>query len=72
VLNTPLDKMTVEQLEARIRFHESTAEMFEEKSEPSMAKEFRGIAAKYRTELEKRPVVVKEDVRTNVRTRIPG
>lgn len=57
-LSPPLAKMTVEQLEARIRIHESTAETFEKKGEPGMAKEFREMASKYRTELEGRPEYV--------------
>ena len=61
-LSPPLSKMTVAQLEARIRIHESTAETFERKAEPGMAKEFREMAAKYRTELEGRPDYVREGV----------
>jgi hypothetical protein len=53
-LSTPLDKMTVEQLEARIRFHESTSALYEEYREPIMAQTFEEMADVYRKELVER------------------
>lgn len=53
LLPSPPD-MTIDQLEARIRFHESTAEMFKERDLLNMAKKFSELAAVYRTELERR------------------
>ena len=46
--------MTVEQLEARIRIHLSTFEMFKERGEFGTAKTFRQLAAVYQNELDNR------------------
>jgi hypothetical protein len=57
----PPEKMTVDQLERRCTFHESTAEAFERNNEPSMAKEFRELARKYQDELDRRKAAAKEE-----------
>lgn len=50
------------QLEARARFHEDTAKMFDEKSEPGAARQFRELAAVYAAELARRKAAtVKQD-----------
>ena len=53
-LSVPLAKMTTAQLEARIRIHLSTAEVFDRNNEPGMAKQFREMAEKYLAELAER------------------
>ncbi len=53
VISAP-EKMTVAQLVARTREHESTAAMFDNHGEPTMARKFRELAATYREELERR------------------
>lgn len=54
MISVPPQKMTVQQLESRVRFHESTAEMFARVGEERMAAEFRELAATYRRELGRR------------------
>jgi hypothetical protein len=52
------ENMTVEKLEARIRFHQSTADMYRERDEPGMEVKFRDLAALYENELKRRPKAV--------------
>ncbi|HUD74296.1 MAG TPA: hypothetical protein VMQ76_04420 [Terracidiphilus sp.] len=47
--------MTIDDLAARIRLHESAAKHFEQNGEPSMARRFRTLAAEYRADMERRP-----------------
>lgn len=55
MISPPLEKMTRDQLAARIDIHESMAANFAAHHEEGIAREFREIAAKYRTELDTRP-----------------
>lgn len=55
MISDPPELMKVESLQARIRIHESTAAMYQEREELGMARKFRELADLYRRELEKRP-----------------
>ncbi len=48
------EKMTVDSLECRIRFHESTAAMYRDRGELGMSRKFLDLAASYQRELERR------------------
>ena len=51
----PIHEMALKDLLARIRIHESIAQMFEERGESSTARVFRSLAAEYRAEVDLRP-----------------
>ncbi len=53
VISTP-EKMTSTQLQARVRFHESTAAMYASRGEDSTARSFTELASTYRHEIERR------------------
>ena len=53
MIGRPVD-LTPEQLEARIRYHESTASMYESRGQPAAAKRFMELANIYRAELDSR------------------
>lgn len=53
-MTAPIEKMSPEQLEARIRGHESTAAMFERRGDSTNARGFREMANTYRDELKRR------------------
>jgi hypothetical protein len=53
-VNEAPEKMPVEKLEARIRFHESTARMYRDHGEAVMERKFQELANSYRRELERR------------------
>jgi hypothetical protein len=48
-------QMTLKELAARIRWHESLAEMYRANGVLSAAREFMALAAEYRAEMERRP-----------------
>ena len=53
VIGTP-EKMTSAQLQARVRFHESTAAMYASRGEDDAARKFAELAGEYRCEIERR------------------
>lgn len=54
MISPQLKDMTVAQLQARIRIHESTAQMFDDNKEHSTAEAFRELAGMYAAELARR------------------
>ena len=48
-------QMSIKDLAARIRWHESFVHCFEDHGEPSTARKFQELADEYKAELERRP-----------------
>lgn len=72
-MREPMEKMAPEQLEARIRGHESTAAMFERQGDSTNARNFREMADTYRDELKRRsPATDKSCVQCQGSGRLAG